>query len=77
MARQIKQEERRRLPENVGQTIKRILDYVGKYKIHLILVVLFVFISAIANIVGTYFLKPLINDYILPLVGGESPDFSN
>lgn len=76
MARQIKQEERRRLPENVGQTIKRILDYVGKYKIHLILVVLFVFISAIANIVGTYFLKPLINDYILPLVGGESPDFS-
>ncbi len=76
MARQRKQEERRRLPENVGQTIKRILNYVGKYKIHLILVVIFVFVSAIANIVGTYFLKPLINDFILPLVGGENPDFS-
>lgn len=76
MAKQSKQEEQIRLPENIGQTIKRILDYVGKYKIHLVLVVLFVFISAIANIVGTYFLKPLINDFILPLVGGENPDFS-
>lgn len=76
MAKESKQEERIRLPKNVGQTIKRILDYVGSYRIHLILVVVFVFISAIANIIGTYFLKPLINDFILPLVGGENPDFS-
>lgn len=32
-------------------------------------VVLFVLISACANVAGTYFIKPLLNDCIVPLIG--------
>src|SRR5690606_9846644 len=63
-------------PENVGKTIKRILLYMNEYKIHLVLVFLFVLLSSGASIAGTYFLKPLINDYILPFVGKQNPDLS-
>lgn len=63
-------------PENTGKTIRRILSYVREYKIHLILVLLFVFISSGASIAGTYFLKPLINNYIIPFIGKQDPDLS-
>lgn len=63
-------------PENAGKTIKRILQYMNEYKIHLVLVFLFVLLSSGASIAGTYFLKPLINDYILPFVGKQNPDLS-
>ena len=66
----------KKLPDKAGQTIKRILDYMGNYKYQLIIVVFFVFLSAGTSIVGTYFLKPLINDYILPFIGQENPDMS-
>lgn len=69
-------EAAKKMPDNTGKTIKRILDYMGSYKYQLIIVVFFVLLSALASIVGTYFLKPLINDYILPLVGQENPDMS-
>lgn len=65
-----------KLPDNALATVKRILDYMGKYKYRLIIVVFFVLLSAGTSIVGTYFLKPLINDYILPFVGSENPDLS-
>ncbi len=66
----------KKLPDNVGQTVKRILEYMGNYKYQLIIVILFVLLSAGSSILGTYFLKPLINDYILPFVGKENPDMS-
>jgi ATP-binding cassette subfamily B multidrug efflux pump len=63
-------------PENTGKTIKRILSYVNEYKIHLVLVFLFVLLSSLSSIAGTYFLKPLINNYIMPLIGKQNPDLS-
>lgn len=63
-------------PENAVKTTKRILSYISDYKIHLILVLLFVILSSGASIAGTYFLKPLINNHILPFVGHKSPDLS-
>ncbi len=65
-----------KLPDNALATVKRIIDYMGSYKYRLIIVVFFVLLSAGTSIVGTYFLKPLINDYILPFVGSENPDLS-
>ncbi|MEI3423900.1 MAG: hypothetical protein V8Q85_02095 [Christensenellales bacterium] len=32
--------------------------------------------SVAANIAGTYMLKPIINDYIVPWIGNENPDFT-
>ena len=46
------------------------------YRLYLVLVVLFVLLSAFAQVVGIYFFKPLINDYILPAVGKINPDMS-
>ncbi len=63
-------------PKNVGQTIKRILSYMRAYWIQLILVILLVLISSSASIVGTFLLKPLFNDHIVPFIGQQSPDLS-
>ena len=32
--------------------------------------------SSLSGVAGTYFLKPLINDYIIPLIGQDNPDLS-
>ncbi len=63
-------------PQNAGKTLRRIFSYMGEHKIRLVLVALCVLLSTGATVAGTYFLKPLINDYILPLVGQQSPDLS-
>ncbi len=63
-------------PKNTGKTIRRIISYVGVYRKHLAAVILLVFASAGAQVAGTYFLKPLINNYILPFVGQQNPDLS-
>lgn len=64
-------------PKNVRQTILRILSYMNGFQIHLAIAVLCIIFSAAASIAGTYFLKPLINNYILPFIGQENPDLSN
>lgn len=63
-------------PKNAFKTLARIFGYMLRKKWLLIIIAFFVFLSAGAGIAGTYFLKPLINDYILPLVG-KSPQFSD
>ncbi|MGI6734208.1 MAG: ABC transporter ATP-binding protein [Anaerovoracaceae bacterium] len=63
-------------PQNAGKTVKRILSYMDGYGLQLVLVVVGIIISAAAGIAGTYFLKPLINLYIVPFIGHDNPDFS-
>lgn len=64
-------------PKNMGKTIKRILEYMRPYKIQLIIVMVLVIVSSLASIAGTYFLKPLFNNYIIPLIGRQNPDLSD
>ncbi len=73
MAREGKKFEK---PKNPIKTIKRIFSYLSGFELYLSLVLLFVLISSGAQIAGTYFLKPLINNYILPYVKHENPDLS-
>ncbi len=63
-------------PKNAMGTLKRILGYLKPYKVQLIIVLISVLISTGASVAGSYFLKPLINDFILPLVGQEKPDLT-
>lgn len=63
-------------PQNLGKTIKRILTYMGKYRGLLIVVMAMLVFSSLANVVGAYFMKPAINDYILPFIGKKNPDMS-
>lgn len=63
--------------ENPGKVFMRLLKYVCRYYgIHYILVILFIFISVLANVQGTMFIQTLIDDYIQPLLLTDTPDFS-
>lgn len=66
-----------RKPKNVKKTLGRILKYLLGYKLQLFIVVLAIIFSAIAGILGTYFLKPLINDYIVPFIGKDNVDLTS
>ncbi|MDL2217647.1 ABC transporter ATP-binding protein/permease [Christensenellaceae bacterium OttesenSCG-928-M15] len=63
-------------PENTKGTLKRILSYMGGYKLALVFVGVLVLLSTGANVAGTYLLRPLINEYILPLVGKQNPSLT-
>lgn len=65
-----------RKPKNAKKTISGIMKYLAEYKLQLIMVVFFVIISSAASVVGTYFLKPIIDDYIVPFIGQKNPDLS-
>ena len=53
-------------PKDKKKTMKKMLHYMGIYKWSMVLVGILVCISSLANILGTYMLKPVINRYILP-----------
>ncbi len=63
--------------KNPGKLFKRLLGYVfKKYPVSCIVVFICIVISVFANIQGTMFLRTLIDDYIMPLIGTPSPDFA-
>ena len=47
-------------PKDTKKTLKQLFVYLGHYKWMLILVAFLVFISAGANVTGTYLIKPVI-----------------
>ena len=53
-------------PQNTRKVAGQLLHYLGGCKWNLLLVALLVLISVAASIAGTYLLKPIINQYILP-----------
>ena len=58
-------------------TIGRLLKYVTKnYKKQFIAVFICIILSSIANVAGSLFLQPLIDNYITPLLGQENPVFT-
>lgn len=63
-------------PKNARKTLGRILKYLFRFKLQLVVVAIAIIVSAAANVAGTYFLKPIINQYIVPFIGSENPDMS-
>ncbi len=53
-------------PKNAVKTIRRLLGYLKGRLFGLILVLVLMFISSAGMLVGSYFIKPIINDYIIP-----------
>ena len=53
-------------PKNTRRAIKQMFGYLGRHKWYMFAIALLVAASAMANIMGTYLLKPVINNYILP-----------
>ena len=55
----------------------RLMRYVFvSYKWHLLAVVIGIFVGVLASVQGTLFMQTLIDVYILPMIGSESPDFA-
>lgn len=63
-------------PEHAGAVMKRLLGYLKPYWIYLLLVFVFIVLSALANVVSATFLETLINDYIAPLLLEAEADYS-
>ena len=64
--------------ENPGKVFKRLMAYIFKnYGIHFIFVLVCIVLSVVASIQGTLFMQRLIDDYIMPMIGQETPDFGN
>lgn len=65
-----------RRPKNMRRTFSRTFSYFRAYRFQLVLVLIGIVLSAGANVAGTYMLKPIINEYIVPWIGSAEPDFS-
>ena len=54
-------------PKNVGKTVKRLMAYVGRYKLRLGLVFLFMVLTTVSSLLGGYLLVPIINRITLEI----------
>lgn len=63
-------------PKNTKATLRRVLSYLLPYKRLLALVVVGIVVSAAANVAGTYMLKPILNQYIVPFIGSGDVDLT-
>ena len=58
MARQLSAKK----PKHLGYTIRALLSYLGRHKFLLLAVAVLVTISALANLLGTYMIRPVVNN---------------
>ena len=64
-------------PKNQGKVIKRLLSYMdAPNRIRMAVVLVCILISALAGVMGSMFLKTLIDDYIEPLLAMDTPVFT-
>lgn len=59
------------------QTAKRLMGYVtGIYRVQFVIVVIAIIISALAQLAGPLALMYILDDFVVPLIGSQNPDFS-
>ena len=58
MARQLSAKK----PRHLGYTIRTLMSYLGRHKFLLLVVAVLVTISALANLLGTYMIRPVVNN---------------
>ena len=64
----------RRVKDAKG-TIARLMTYVGKYKLRLILVMLCIIGNSVASVMSSSFIRTLIDDHVTPMIGAANPEF--
>ena len=67
---------RRSKADDIPATVARIFSYLKMYKWQLVFVVVCVIVEALTNVASSAFFAPLIDDYIIPLIGQSNPDFT-
>lgn len=77
MSKKENKKKMRRLSKDNLKTAKRLLKYMTEtYKMQLILVFICILISSVATISVSLSLKFLLDDFIIPLIGQQTPDFA-
>ncbi|MER2150754.1 MAG: ABC transporter ATP-binding protein [Candidatus Limivicinus sp.] len=62
-----------------GDAIKilgRLLTYMAPCRLRLVIVMICMIVGSVCSARAVYYMKPLINDCIVPLIGQKSPDFT-
>ena len=62
-------------PQNLKATVARLMGYVGRYRLRLVLVLFCILGNTIASVTASTFIKTLIDDYITPMIGPDQPGF--
>ncbi len=69
-------QDKPRVSSGTIKTAKRLLSYVtGTYKIQFIVVLFCILVSSVASISVSLSLRFLLDDYIIPLIGQQDPDY--
>lgn len=63
-------------PKDTKKTAKRLFSYFGQYKLRMLAVVICVALSSGASVYGTYLLKPIIDEFIVPFIGQQNVDLT-
>ncbi len=63
-------------PKNAIGTTKRLLAYLKEFRLQLVIVAITLIVTAVTNVVATYFLKPIFND-LAEMSGQSNPDLSH
>ncbi len=65
-----------RKAKNAGATLKRLLSYIkGRYRALFIVVIFCILINSLTTVAAAMFLQTLIDDFIVPLIRAQTPDF--
>ena len=65
-----------RMAADVKGTVKRLLSYVARYRLRLVLVLLCIIGNSVASVAGSSFIRTLIDGHIAPMLLSAQPDFS-
>ena len=61
---------------NPGKLLSRLMKFIfSRYAIHYVVVLICIFASVFCSVQGTLFMQSLIDDYIKPMLGVETPDY--
>lgn len=58
-------------PKNAGRTLRKLMAYLTKSTWLIVLVILFVLFSTIGMVASSYFIKIIIDNYLVPMLSGE------
>ena len=63
-------------PKNTKNTIKRLFQYVGHYKVQLVCVLFLMLVSTVTSLIGSFMLAPIINKLVLYVSPNEAANLS-
>ena len=63
-------------PKLEKEPLKRLMVYIKKYKLRFGLVLICILLSSVCGVMGSLFLKVVIDDYITPLLQTATPEFA-